>query len=299
MLLYCFVYSKNIGLNPVGGNGMNSQIIVDSCVDFNDRLFKKINGILRIPFKIRIGGEEIVDKNLDTASLLEKMKADVGKISTSCPSPYEFYENFKKNAVNFVVTISSKLSGSYQSAVAAKQMMQEEGLQNQVYVIDSKTASAGQNLIVLKLRELLDQGIDSELVMQKISEYAAHLKTLFLPVSIDNLQRNGRISGLKAEIGKALHIVPILGSNGNGELVLKGRAMGEKQAVSKLLDMIEATAVDIEHSSLAITFVDGVEKAEKMRDEIQKRLHFKEIQIFQASGLSTVYADRGGLVFAY
>lgn len=278
---------------------MNTQIIVDSCVDFNDKLFKKINGLLRVPFKIRIGGEELVDRNLDTASLLAKMKADVGKISTSCPSPYDFYENFKKNAVNFVVTISSKLSGSYQSALMAKQMLQDDGLKNQVYVIDSKTASAGQNLIVLKLKELLEQGMDSELVMQRVSEYAGHLKTLFLPVSIDNLQRNGRISGLKAGIGKALRIVPILGSNGNGELVLKGRAMGERQAAAKLLDMIAATAVDIEHSSLAITFVDGVEKAEKMREEIQKRLHFKEIQIFQASGLSTVYADHGGLVFAY
>ncbi len=278
---------------------MNTQIIVDSCVDFNDKLFKKINGILRIPFKIRVGGEEMVDRNLDTTSLLEKMKADVGKITTSCPSPYDFYENFKKNAVNFVVTISSKLSGSYQSAMAAKQMMQEEGLENQVYVIDSKTASAGQNLIVMKLKDLLDHETDSNLIMQKIGEYAAQLKTLFLPVSIDNLARNGRISGLKAEIGKVLRIVPILGSNGDGELVLKGRAMGERQATAKLLDLIEATAVDMEHSSLGITFVDGIEKAEKMREEIQKRLHFKDIQIFQAGGLSTVYADRGGLVFAY
>ena len=278
---------------------MNTQIIVDSCVDFNDRLFKKINGILRIPFRIRIGGEEIVDRDLDTTSLLEKMRADVGKITTSCPSPYDFYENFKKNAVNFVVTISSKLSGSYQSAMAAKDMLQEEGLENQVYVIDSKSASAGQNLIVMKLKELLEQEADSGLIMQKITEYTAQLKTLFLPVSIDNLARNGRISGLKAEIGKALRIVPILGSNGDGELVLKSRAFGEKQATSKLLDLIEASAVDMEHSSLAITFVDVKEKAEKMAEMIQQRLHFKEVQIFQAGGLSTVYADQGGLVLAY
>lgn len=278
---------------------MNTQIIVDSCVDFNDRLFKKINGILRIPFKIRVGGEEIVDRDLDTSSLLEKMKADVGKITTACPSPYDFYENFKKNAVNFVVTISSKLSGSYQSAMAARDMMREEGLENQVYVIDSKSASAGQNLIVLKLRELLEQKIESSLIMQKITEFTEQMKTLFLPVSIDNLARNGRISGLKAEIGKALRIVPILGSNGNGELVLKGRAFGEKQAVTKLLDLMEASAVDIENSPLAITFVDAKEKAERMRETIQQRLHFKEIHIFQAGGLSTVYADRGGLVFAY
>lgn len=278
---------------------MDQQIIVDSCVDFNEKVFGKINQILRIPFKIMVGGEEMVDKNLDTDSLLTKMKESVGKISTSCPSPYDFYETFKEHAVNFVVTISSKLSGSYQSAVMAKQMMQDEGLKNSVYVFDSKTASAGQNLIVMKLKTLVEQGLDGEQIVPKINEYAAGLKTLFLPVSIDNLEKNGRISSLKAGIGKALRIVPILGSNGNGELVLKARAMGEKQAAAKLLDLIEATAADIENSTLAITFVDLKEKAENMREAIQKRLHFKDIQIFRAGGLSTVYADRGGLVFAY
>ena len=278
---------------------MDTQIIVDSCVDFNDRIFKKFNDLLRIPFKIRVGEEELVDRDLDTSLLLSKMKTNDGKISTSCPSPYDFYENFKKNAVSFVVTISSKLSGSYQSAMAAKEMLQEDGFANSVYVIDSKTASAGQNLIVLELKRLLEQGMGNDRVMQRISEYTARLKTLFLPVSVDNLERNGRISGLKAQIGKVLHIVPILGSNGNGELVLKGRAMGAKQANAKLLDLIEASAIDMENSTLAITFVDGKEKAERMREAIQKRLHFKDIQIFQAGGLSTIYADRGGLVFAY
>ncbi|HEX3014590.1 MAG TPA: DegV family protein [Methanobacterium sp.] len=278
---------------------LDKQIIVDSCLDFNDKIFGKINEILRIPFKIMIDGEELIDKNLNTASLLKKMEASVEKITTACPSPYDFYETFKKHTVNFVVTISSKLSGSYQSAIMAKQMMQDDGLKNSVYVFDSKSASAGQNLIVLKLKSLLEQGLCSDQIVQQVNEYTANLKTLFLPVSIDNLERNGRISSLKAGIGKALHVVPILGSNGNGELVLKGRAIGEKQAVAKLLDIIEASAVNIENSTLAITFVDLKEKAENLRETIQKRLHFKDIQIFQAGGLSTIYADKGGLVLAF
>ena len=278
---------------------MNKQIIVDSCVDFNDKLLGKLNEVLRIPFRIRINGEEMVDRNLDTSSLLEKMKKSVGKISTACPSPYDFYETFKKNADNFVVTISSKLSGSYQSAMAAKRMMQEEGLKNSVYVVDSKSASAGQNLVVLKLQSLLEQGTATADAVKKTEEYAAGLKTLFLPVSLDNLERNGRISGWKAGIGKALRVVPILGSNGDGELVLKGRAIGERQAAAKLIDLIASTAENIENSTLAITFVDLREKAELMREAIRQRLNFKEIQIFQAGGLSTVYADKGGLVFAY
>lgn len=278
---------------------MDYQIIVDSCVDFNDQLLGKMDGIVRIPFKIIIDGKELIDEDLDTSSLLAKMKADMGKISTACPSPYDFYDAFKRCPVNFAVTISSKLSGSYQSAMLAKKMLEEEGKTNAVYVIDSKTASAGQSLIVLKLKILLEQSFDSEQVVLKINQYIAGLKTLFLPVSIDNLEKNGRISSLKARIGKVLHVIPILGANEEGEIVLKGRAMSEKQAVEKFLGILERSAVAPEDSVLAITFVDTKEKAEKMREIIQSQLHFKETYLFQAGGLSTVYADSGGLVFAF
>ncbi|HCC01346.1 MAG TPA: DegV family protein [Ruminococcaceae bacterium] len=278
---------------------MKRQIIVDSCVDFNEKVYERLSGILRIPFKISIGGEEIVDNNVDTSVLLSKMKADIGKISTSCPSPYDFYEKFKKDAVNFVVTISSKLSGSYQSAVTAKQMLEDEGCKNQVYVLDSKTASAGQSLIVLKLSGLLEQGLSNEQIVDKVNEYSSGLETLFLPNSTENLERNGRISGWKASVSKALKIIPILGANGNGEIVMKSRAIGEKQAETKLINIIASTAKDIEKSTLAITFVDIKEKAEKMRETIRNSIPFKDIKIFRAGGLSTVYADRGGLVFAY
>lgn len=278
---------------------MNHQIIVDSCVDFNDKLLGKMDEILRIPFKIIIDGEELIDKDLETSSLLTKMKASVEKISTACPSPYDFYEAFKKCSDNFVVTISSKVSGSYQSAMMAKKMLEEEGLTNRVHVIDSKTASAGQSLIVLKLKSLLGKNFDSEQIVQKTNEYIANLKTLFLPVSIDNLEKNGRISSFKAMVSKVLHVIPILGANEDGEIVLKGRAMSEKQAIEKLLASIEMSASDRENSILAITYVDIRDKAEKMRKIIQNRLHFKEVYLFKAGGLSTVYADQGGLVFAY
>ena len=278
---------------------MNHQIIVDSCVDFNDELLGQKDKILRVPFKIMLDGEEMTDKDLDTSSLVSKMKADIGKISTACPSPSDFYSAFKKNTVNFVVTISSKVSGSYQSAMIAKNMLKEEDQVNAVHVIDSKSASAGQSLIVLKLKNLLEKSSDSEQIIQKINEYIGNLKTLFLPASLDNLVKNGRISGFKAMIGKALRVVPILGSNENGEIVLKGRAMGEKQAVERLLAIIALSAVDIKNSMLAITYVDDREKAERIKETIQNRLRFKEIHIFRAGGLSSVYVDRGGLVFAF
>lgn len=280
---------------------MRHHIISDSCVDFSEKNPDQFGDIARVPFKITVGEEEMEDRDLDTFALLSKMKAYTGKISTACPSPYDFYSTFKSAAVNFVVTISSKLSGSYQSAAVAKEMFEEEEEdgESSVHLIDSQSASAGQNLIILKLKSLLEQNLEAEQILSKINEYVENMKTLFLPVSVDNLERNGRISGIKAKIGKALHVVPILGSNGRGELVLKDWAIGEKQAVKKLFEMIAASASDIKESILTITHVDAAEKAEKIKEALLEQLHFKEIMILRAGGLSTVYADMGGLVFAF
>lgn len=193
------------------GNRMGYQIIVDSCVDFDDQLPCQNVEIVLVPFKIIIDGEEIIDNCFDTSSFVSKLKAGIGKFLTACPSPYDFYSAFKKNAFNFVVTISSKVSGSYQ----------------------------------------------------------------------------------------LLHIIPIIGSSENGEIVLKGRAIGKKQAVERLMAIIALSATDMKNSILAITYVDNKEEAENIRKIIQNRLYFKEVGIFRAGALSSVYVNRGGLVFAF
>ena len=278
---------------------MEYQIITDSCTDFDEELPDSLGEISRVPFKIMVDNKEMEDKNLDISSLINQMQSSISRISTACPSPYDFYSAFKKSTENFVVTISSKLSGSYQSALVAMGMMEEDNQPHTVHVIDSKSASAGQTLVVLKLKKLLGQSLDHEQVVQRINEYITGLTTLLLPESIENLARNGRINGFKAMVGKVLHVVPILGANCDGEIVLKGRAFGGKQAEEKLIRMIASSVVDVKNTILAITYVDAREKAERMRELIQDQLHFKEIHIFRASGLSTVYTDKGGLVFAF
>lgn len=278
---------------------MEYQIVSDSCVDFDEELPDPFAEVSRIPFTIKVDDREMEDKDLDISSLINQMQSSVSKISTACPSPHSFYSAFKKFAENFVVTISSKLSGSHQSALVAAEMTEEDGPSKPVHVIDSKSASAGQTLVVMKLKELLDQSLGYEQVIQKINEYIKSLTTLLLPESIENLARNGRINGFKAIVGKFLHVVPILGTNRDGEIVLKGRAFGARQAEEKLISMIAASAVDVKNTVLAITYVDTREKAERIGKLIQSQLNFKEINIFRASGLSTVYIDKGGLVFAF
>ena len=95
---------------------MKTRIVTDSSVDINKELFGNEENMERVPFKIIIEDEEIIDRNIDLSALKEKMKATKNRIATACPSPHDFLETFKKSKENFVVTISEKLRGSSSKA---------------------------------------------------------------------------------------------------------------------------------------------------------------------------------------
>ena len=104
---------------------MDIRIVADSCIDFCKDAFGNEENIERVPFKIVIDNEEIIDKNLNVHELIEKMKGTKDRIATACPSPHEFLEALEKCKNNFVVTISEKLSGSHNSAVLAANTLKE------------------------------------------------------------------------------------------------------------------------------------------------------------------------------
>ncbi|MEQ8154319.1 MAG: DegV family protein [Clostridiaceae bacterium] len=274
------------------------MLISDSCVDFNDQVFGTAQ-IERIPFKITIDQYELIDKNLDKSMLLLKMKETKNKISTSCPSPNDFLEAFQKNEENFVVTISSKLSGSYNSALTAKELLSQNNPDSFVYIFDSKTASAGESLVALKVKELLEENLNPSQTIQKVNEYISQLKTLFILNSLDNLAKNGRIKNYQALIGSLLNIVPIMCANDDGEIIAKEKVRGRKKAFSRLVDLIGESSVDFKNTLLAITHVNAPEKAQELKEAIKSKYPFKEILIFEASGLSSVYADNGGIIIAF
>lgn len=274
---------------------MGNNLIVDSCTDFE----KETEDIRRVPFRILIDNEEIVDEYIDINKLIGKMKNAKQQIRTACAPPDDFINKFMEEANNFVVTISSQLSGSYNSAMAAVGAFREKFPGSFVHVFDTKTAAAGETLIAIKVKQLIEENINTSEIIEQTNKYISKLRTLFILDSLDNLVKNGRISNLKALLANIMHIVPIMGEDGEGRIVLKERVRGKKRAFSRLIDMIAEYNVDFENTILGITHVNCLEKAEKLRDEIKKKYPFKDIKIFKSSGLSTVYADDGGIVIAF
>lgn len=278
---------------------MERRIVTDSSVDFKLNKEQITEGIGIVPFKLQIDDEEIVDIDLNTDELIKKMKASVNQIRTACPSPQEFYDAYSKDGETFAVTISGALSGSHNSAILAKNMFLEKFPEALIHVFDTQSASAGVNLVILKIKELITQNLKFDEIVDAVSKYISKMKTLFILDSLDNLVKNGRISNLKAMLASFLHIVPIMGENGKGEIVLLEQVRGNKKAFNRLVDMIGESGVDFENTVLGITHSNAREKAENLRNEILKRFNFKEVLIFAAGGLSTVYADDGGIIVAF
>lgn len=274
---------------------MDINIVMDSCVDFDE----DTKDMKRIPFKIIIDDDELVDSNLNMMDLITKMKNSKNHIKTACPSPENFLNAFNTCKNTFAVTISGPLSGSYNSAMVAVNIMKEKFPESFVHVFDSKTAAAGQTLVALKVKQLIEDNFNTAEIIEYTNKYISKLKTLFILDSLDNLAKNGRITNLKAIIANVLHIVPIMGSDGDGNIVLKEQIRGKKKAFGRLVDMIGEYNIDFEETILGITHVNCFEKAQKLKDEIVSRYPFKDVKIFKASGLSTIYADDGGIVIAF
>ena len=278
---------------------MKTRIVTDSCIDINQDVFGNEENMESVPFKIIIEDEEIVDKNIKLDELREKMKATKNKISTSCPSPHDFLEAFKKCKENFVVTISEKLSGSHNSAVLAANMFLDEVEEGFIHVFDCKTATAGESLVTLKIKQLIEAKVEKTKIIDEVNKYIGQMKIFLVPIKLDNLAKNGRISSKKAFIGSLLQVTPIMSDNGDGELILKEQVRGRNKAFNRLLEIIGEEYENFEERVLAISHVNARERAEKLKGEILSRYNFKDIIIFEAGGLTTVYADDGGIVVSY
>jgi DegV family protein with EDD domain len=274
------------------------KIVADSSCDLNEDLEKNLN-ISLVPFKIDIDHDSFIDDaKLDLPKMVGAMKKSSNPIKTSCPSPGDFLEEYKKNKDIFAVTISSKLSGTYNSAVLARDMAKDEDQDKFVHVFDSKSASVGETLVAIKVSELIKEKLSNTQIVEKVEKYISEMKTYFISESLDNLIKNGRISRTKGLIANVLKLKPIMGANDSGEIFLVENARGTKRAFNRLLEIIGEGRENFEDKVLAISHANALEKAMDLKEKL-KKYNFKDIVIVETKGLSTGYVNDGGIILAY
>lgn len=284
---------------------MTYKIIGDSCLDLTEEL-KKDPGFQMIPLTLQVGNVQVTDdETFDQSAFIEMVKACPECPKTACPSPESFkkaYEEADVDAV-FVITLSNHLSGSYNSAVLAKELYEEEKKEagetvtKKIAVIDSLSASSGELDQALYIRDLCEQGLDFETVAEMAEAYSHRMKTYFVLETLDTLRKNGRLSGLQAFFATALNIKPVMGAE-EGVIIKLDQARGINKALQRMCDIAVKETGDTSGKRVVICHVNHQERALYVKAELEKRASFKEIVITEAAGVATVYANDGGIILA-
>lgn len=281
---------------------MKSKIIADSCCDLNTELKENLKVNL-VPLTIEVGEHSLRDdENLDTMELVRLMKNSPKAPKTACPSPGDYMKRFEDGENIFVVTLSSALSGSYNSAMLAKKMFFDhlEDKKNKfIHIFDSLSASIAQTLISIKLHELIEANIENYIIVDKVNHYIKEMKTFFILESLDNLVKAGRLSKIKGKIASTLNIKPIMGEDGRGNIREVEKIRGSKKAFRRLAEIIGEQEGKFEEKIIGIAHCNALEKAKELKSEILKRYNFKDIIIVETAGISTVYANDGGVIIAF
>lgn len=278
---------------------MGVKIVADSSCDLNADLKRELK-ITLVPLTLHVGNSIYRDdEDLDVKAMLKEMAECPASPKTACPSPNDFIKAYEGAESVFTVTLSSALSGTYESAVLAKKMLLENAEDKFVHVFDSFSASIGETLISIKIFELAKKSYGNLQIVEKVNEYIKSMKTFFLLESLENLMKNGRLGKVKGRIATLLNIKPIMGGTEEGDIKLVESVRGYERAFMRFVEIIGEQGDKLEEKVIGIAHCNCLERAEKFKRELMKRYKFKDIIIVETAGLSSVYANQGGIIVAF
>lgn len=275
---------------------MSYKIVVDSCCELPEKYLQDAR-FERIPLGLEVGEYQILDdENFNQAEFLQKVAEYPKCPKSSCPSPERFMEAYHADADRiYAVTLSSHLSGSYNSAMLGRDLYREKYGKKQIHVVDSESASGGETQIALKIMELEEQGLSFEEVVKQIETFRSGFRTYFVLDNLETLRKNGRLSNVKAFVASTLNIKPIMAGD-KGVIVQRGQCIGMKKALGKMADMVVEGLTEQEKRRLVITHCNAQKRAEQVRDIIMAKAKFKECIIMDTCGISSMYANDGGVI---
>lgn len=277
---------------------MSYKIVVDSCCELPAYL-KDDPRFERVSLRLEVGSHHIMDdENFDQKEFLKLVAACPTCPKSSCPSPEKYMEAYDTDAEDvYVVTLSAKLSGSHNSAELGKKLFLEKNHKN-IYICDSESASCGEAQIALKAMEFADAGYSFEEVVKRMNEYRDAMKTYFVLDNLETLRKNGRLTGVKALMASTLSIKPVMGSD-KGVIVQKSQAIGIKKALAKLVDTVIRENAATAKTRLMIAHCNCLERAEEVKGMLLGKVKTLEIIITDTAGISSMYANDGGVIIAF
>ncbi len=278
---------------------MDFKVIVDSCGELSKEM--RSSGCFEsIPLSITVGNCHIMDdRTFDQAAFLKLVAGSLACPKSSCPSPEIYMEAYHCDAQRiYVVTLSAELSGSYNSAELGKELYEEEYGEKKIHVFNSRSASVGETLIALKIRECEERGMSFDDVIRTVEAYINEENTYFVLETLETLRKNGRLTGVKAVLASALNIKPVMGSTPEGTICQLGQGRGMKKALAKMVDEVVDNLKNTKEKILGISHCNCRERAEQVKEMLLARADFKDVVLLDTGGISSMYAADGGVIVA-
>ncbi len=275
---------------------MSYKIVVDSCCELPEEYKNDVRFEI-VPLGLEVGDFQIMDdETFNQKDFLAKVAACPTCPKSSCPSPEKYMEAYQSDADRiYVVTLSSKLSGSHNSAQLGKKLYHEKYGEKPIYICDSESASCGETQIALKAAELEETGLPFEEIVRKLEEFRNQMKTLFVLDNLETLRKNGRLTGVKALVATTLNVKPLM-AGVKGNIAQKGQAIGIKKGLAKLAETIIKETENPADRVLMISHCNCPDRARLVKEMILEKIKVRDTLILDTAGISSMYANDGGVI---
>ena len=276
---------------------MEYVIVMDSCGECTAKM-KEDERVISAPLTLQVDDHIIIDDDtFDQADFLRKVAESPNCPKSACPSPDHYKEAFEKAEKRaYGVTLTAELSGSYNSAMLARDLVLEERPELQIHIFNSRSASVGETLITEKIQECEEKGMEFSEIVETVENYINTQNTYFVLENLETLRKNGRLSNLKAFVASALKIKPVMGATPEGTIIQLDQARGINKALVKMVSYIVEAAEDPEQKILGITHCNCPERAEAVKNAILEKISVKDVILLDTAGVSSMYANDGGVI---
>ncbi|MBE6740718.1 MAG: DegV family EDD domain-containing protein [Ruminococcaceae bacterium] len=284
---------------------MSYRIIADSCCD-KTACMADWDNITFVPLTLEIGDYTIMDdENFNQEDYIKRTLEYNGVAKTACPSPEAWANAIDCEEENiFIITITDKLSGTYNSALQGVALYNDEHPNNNksIHVFNSLATSGIESLTAEKIKSLADSGESFESIVETVEDFILNRCSLYFCLeSLDVLKKNGRLFALAATILKKLRLKLIFERTKEGNISLAGQDLVMNRSLIKMAGIIaqKVSGIDLSDKRLIISHVCCREKAEFLKEKIKANVKFGDIEIVKCSGLNSTYASNGGIIVSY
>lgn len=271
---------------------MKRKIVADSSCDIWE-----LNGVdfAVAPITISTDNKHYVDnQELDVHLMSEELAKYKGVSHTACPSVGSWLDCYEGFDEIFVITLTGAMSGTYNSAMTAKGIYEEENENVKVHVFDSLSTGPEMRLLIEKLKEMIEEDLPFEEIVEKGQDYLNHTRLFFALKSLHNFAMNGRVSKTVASAIGVLNISIFATASEKGTIQQISKCRGEKKVVKSMIEHLEDAGYH--GGKVRISHADNLKLAHNVRDKILELYPNADIIVYPMGGLCTYYAEKGGLL---